>query len=436
MNVECAAMARLLVRDEQGERTFDLLDSPLVVGRAPEVKLMLSDKESSRRHCQLEKVDQGWKVVDLESRNGTRVNGKFVNQHLLRPGDAITIGKTTMTFEDPNWKAPEGDELLKYAAASAPVAAPPPPAAADNTPVSHPKPDVVEPAPKRTGHTTAVGRRSRVDAMESRNEAQTLKIVGVVVGLFIVIVIGLIVAGAVTGESPGMAAGRSKVEQARKLAETDPRAAINLLSTVGADGGKYFREAQELIEVCKGRIAQGVQTSSAEEEAAIRAISDLFDEAAGRAAYADRIIKACQDFKAKYPRSAFLSQADDFLARASESKTAVRGNAIDDMEREVTGLLKTNDYAAAWKAADAVYAKYKTDLDVRSKIEARIGEIIQKAESFYKEETTRAKVLHKSAPDEARKIYTELITKLGDGKVDAFKTQCQTAQLYLDNLKQ
>ena len=92
-------MPRLIVSDGKTERTIDLGDQPLVLGRAPDCSVVLDDKESSRHHAQIEKADAGYKVVDLESRNGTRVNGKGVNVHLLRHGDRVEIGKSLITFE-------------------------------------------------------------------------------------------------------------------------------------------------------------------------------------------------------------------------------------------------------------------------------------------------------------------------------------------------
>ena len=77
-------MGRLLIRDDNGERTLELGDGSLSFGRAPENKVVLADKECSRRQFQVERIESGFKLVDLESRNGTRVNGKLVNQHLLR----------------------------------------------------------------------------------------------------------------------------------------------------------------------------------------------------------------------------------------------------------------------------------------------------------------------------------------------------------------
>src|SRR3954467_4981887 len=123
-------MARLVIFDGSSTKTVDLTDTISVAGRAPENRIVIDDKQSSRRHFQIEKVDIGFKLVDLESRNGTRVNDRSVNQALLRPGDRIQIGKHVLTFEDPNFKEPPGDVAARLV--------PPPAAARVDAPSSGP----------------------------------------------------------------------------------------------------------------------------------------------------------------------------------------------------------------------------------------------------------------------------------------------------------
>jgi pSer/pThr/pTyr-binding forkhead associated (FHA) protein/predicted negative regulator of RcsB-dependent stress response len=94
-------VAVLKIKDDEGERVVPL-DRPLMtLGRSKENEIRIASTHISRRHCQIEKVDQGFKLVDLESRNGTRVNDKFVNQHVLAHGDKVVIGDVVLKFEDP-----------------------------------------------------------------------------------------------------------------------------------------------------------------------------------------------------------------------------------------------------------------------------------------------------------------------------------------------
>src|SRR5262245_25638031 len=117
-------MARVIVKEPGGERGYELKDGTTSFGRAPENDVKIADKEFSRRHFQIEKFDGGYKLVDLESRNGSRVNGRTVNQHLLRPGDKIEIGECTIVFEDPNFREPSAAVAASFKPPTAIVAPP------------------------------------------------------------------------------------------------------------------------------------------------------------------------------------------------------------------------------------------------------------------------------------------------------------------------
>ncbi|MBI4568077.1 MAG: FHA domain-containing protein [Planctomycetes bacterium] len=69
------------------------------VGRDEGNTLQIMEGKASREHCQLMLSAGAYKLVDLESSNGTRVNGKPVTSHMLAPGDAIEIGATRLVFE-------------------------------------------------------------------------------------------------------------------------------------------------------------------------------------------------------------------------------------------------------------------------------------------------------------------------------------------------
>lgn len=68
------------------------------IGRLTDNRVAVNDPDISRRHCLVEKWEGGYRVQDLGSRNGTRVNGKLVQQHLLAHGDLIRLGTTEIRF--------------------------------------------------------------------------------------------------------------------------------------------------------------------------------------------------------------------------------------------------------------------------------------------------------------------------------------------------
>jgi len=90
---------RLIIKNDQGEERVESIDSDRVeIGRDEYCDITIDEPRSSRTHCAVEKTADGWQVVDLESRNGTKVSGEFTNQKDLEEGDCIGIGDTELEF--------------------------------------------------------------------------------------------------------------------------------------------------------------------------------------------------------------------------------------------------------------------------------------------------------------------------------------------------
>jgi len=81
-------------------RRIELGDDPVRVGRLPDCAIALSDSQVSRHHAEIRRADQGFEVVDLDSLNGTSVNGVQVQQHALADGDVISVGETAIRYEE------------------------------------------------------------------------------------------------------------------------------------------------------------------------------------------------------------------------------------------------------------------------------------------------------------------------------------------------
>src|SRR4051794_33197455 len=79
-------------------RRFPVADT-LVLGRSSGCEIVLDDANASRRHAEVRRRGDALTVVDLDSTNGTAVNGRRVREQALSPGDKITIGTTTLVFE-------------------------------------------------------------------------------------------------------------------------------------------------------------------------------------------------------------------------------------------------------------------------------------------------------------------------------------------------
>jgi len=79
-------------------RTRVLSESRVVLGRSKECDVQVPDANVSRRHAELRREGSSWWVVDLDSTNGTEVNGKRVPRAKLSPGDTIMLGETELAF--------------------------------------------------------------------------------------------------------------------------------------------------------------------------------------------------------------------------------------------------------------------------------------------------------------------------------------------------
>lgn len=89
------ANLELLSGAHKGQRR-DLTRLPFVVGRSPESGLQLHptlDEQASTRHAQFELENGAYWIVDLNSSNGTYVNGQRVTRQAVKAGDIITFGK-------------------------------------------------------------------------------------------------------------------------------------------------------------------------------------------------------------------------------------------------------------------------------------------------------------------------------------------------------
>ena len=104
-------MARLSIRGPlSAKRVHEPTADVTTIGRATTNTIQIESPGTSREHCKIEKTEAGYRVVDCGSRNGTKINGNKAESHDLRPGDVITVGKHTLTF-DPRESAGEVDNL-------------------------------------------------------------------------------------------------------------------------------------------------------------------------------------------------------------------------------------------------------------------------------------------------------------------------------------
>jgi hypothetical protein len=75
------------------------LDGPVInIGRKSNNHLVINDLRVSRNHAQIRSVSDGFIIFDTGSTGGTYVNGERISQHILKPGDVISLAGIKMIF--------------------------------------------------------------------------------------------------------------------------------------------------------------------------------------------------------------------------------------------------------------------------------------------------------------------------------------------------
>jgi len=90
----------LMIRIEGGpdSGTDFTVNVPATIGRRQGCDIQLRDQKVSRMHARLERTNEGLVIIDTDSMNGVRVNGRVVSQASLHSGDIIELGSTRLVL--------------------------------------------------------------------------------------------------------------------------------------------------------------------------------------------------------------------------------------------------------------------------------------------------------------------------------------------------
>jgi pSer/pThr/pTyr-binding forkhead associated (FHA) protein len=89
----------VLVPVETPEKRLKITRVSNLTGRNPACDLAISHPSISRQHCLLQLTERGLHVKDLDTTNGTRVNGIALKEGYISPGDKLTIGHVHFMVE-------------------------------------------------------------------------------------------------------------------------------------------------------------------------------------------------------------------------------------------------------------------------------------------------------------------------------------------------
>lgn len=395
-------MARLLIHTPEGVRTVELGPVPVSFGRDATNTVPLLVPEASRQHFRIEETPLGFKLADLESRNGTRVNGRTVNTQLLKHGDQIEVGAITITFEDPDAKP-------------APAPAPKP----ESRPGSKPPSSIHEGSPKSTG------RRGFRRGGDGPSPA-----LFVAVGVAVAIIIGLIIGVSMIRPAPEVELGRQAFNTAVEMEERDPKGALAAYEKIPSSAGRWYQRAQERA----GLIRKAMKAEPSDEEKA--ALAEYLAWIDQNAFQHDEIIRRGEDLLGRFGKGPIAAELQRHVDAARGARGRIKVSEVEEAEKEAEQLAGKLDYAGAVERLNMVRDKYRADLDLKDRLVRKHADLVARGRQHARDtevEATRLKQAGKTI--EARDLYIKLAGQLGNGKVAEFADQVRAATLNYESLK-
>ena len=105
-------MARLILSlDNQVLAEYNMTKERYTIGRLPDNDVRIDNPAVSGHHSLIINILNDSFLEDLNSTNGTYVNGKLIKKHALQTGDVITIGHHQLRFSDQEAREPEQDDF-------------------------------------------------------------------------------------------------------------------------------------------------------------------------------------------------------------------------------------------------------------------------------------------------------------------------------------
>ncbi|MFI5179613.1 MAG: FHA domain-containing protein, partial [Vicinamibacterales bacterium] len=209
-------MPTLLITGEDGsERTVELGEKDLRIGRGQENDLVLPDpgKGVSRMHAELRFEHGRYVIIDLNSQNGTWVDGQRVQRSEVSPGSEIALGPYRLRLKGVVAAAKPVDTAVQPAPAAASETMVVP---AGRSPVAAPAPPAAQAAPKRPARPAA-----RADVQPGLIAAVARLPKPVIFGAFFAIVLVIVVLGQIFAPSDETGKPASQATTAKPAGETN-----------------------------------------------------------------------------------------------------------------------------------------------------------------------------------------------------------------------
>jgi len=436
-------MARLMVSFQNAEFAFDLRGDVVRVGSGSNCGLLLKDPAVGKEHLEMRRAGPAWKLIDLESASGTRVNGLYVNKHDLKAGDVVSIGSARLTFladegvaAAPIPGAAAAPAPIPQAYAPAPAYAPPAAAYAAPAPVyaaAPPAQQARRPAGRGRGRDRDRDRDDDRDDRDRRSRAPRRDGGG---SAMMVLLLFLAAGGAIflviqfTREDLKVDPNSELVKQAAAL---EAKGDWEALLAYDGRGEKSFPDSYRQIQFTVERAKRNwavVKGERATAEAEETFASQIKGPRENGTIESSSLVLRCDDFIQKFPDHPKANEANfiriSLTGEPSPAWVASRGGTaagkgfvsvstlLDAAEAEAGRRMARNQFVGAYAVYDMFLKKCTNSVmaDYQAEFKASIAKkkiyVEQKAKDLFDKMEERAMVLDdRKRYEEEEALYKE-----------------------------
>ena len=91
-NIDSNIWGWLMTEEGSVKSGYPLNKDRFIIGRDVKCDILINDESISRQHAEIMKTQRGYRLTDMNSKNGVYVNNQRINQHFLQDSDRIMIG--------------------------------------------------------------------------------------------------------------------------------------------------------------------------------------------------------------------------------------------------------------------------------------------------------------------------------------------------------
>lgn len=407
-------------KDKPDERRIDIKpNEDIKIGRADDNTIKIEDSKISRNHCIITKVDMGYKIVDLETTNGTKVNGQLVNQAILNDGDVILLGSAEITFLCSLYRRPDtgirGPDTVH---------------------------DNKEGADKKKEGTAIikkdfVKRPEMQQAMEEEREKKILTTV-IVVGILVIVAVFLFaVVPSLFKPSLDETNSNDILNRIEAVVPSDPDKADKMLTENLQQGTIVAKHTKRVIAIQEHIKSERDKRRYEEEQKVLQQFEDLKKEigACDDLAQLDSLETRASAFKGKGPTE---SQVNDTLAWIGKKRSLIAtkyvARTIEEIRQKTTE--DNPDIPAMLDKLAGMREPFKWNPELYSQINDEYDRTIQLAQELIRRKIAFADdAASRKDLKSAKSILEDALKTSGNGKYKELQPEVESIKSRLDKMK-